>query len=32
MDYQHISINIILPDPFLILGPGEQHQRQVAKN
>ena len=27
MNYQHISINIILPVPFLILGPGEQHQR-----
>jgi len=32
MDYQHISINIILPVPFLILGPGEQHQRQATEN
>ena len=24
MDYQYISINIILPVPFLIWGPGEQ--------
>ena len=32
MDYQYISINIILSVPFLILGLGEQHQRQMTKN
>ena len=31
MDYQHISINIILPVPFLILGPGEQQQLHKTK-